>query len=153
MPGRCSICPHERSAEIDRALRRNGIIAELARRFGVSYQALKKHRRHVRGLRPMVKPKSPQDKIAALESDLEFLMYEALSGVDIRSALKAIEAKRALIELEGKFSGQLESESGAKVTVNVTQQSTPEEAQAAVREYLEVCGPPLQLPTAEGKDE
>lgn len=156
MPWQCSICAHDKLSEIDRILRRDGIVvAQLARRFGVSYQALKTHRRrHVRGMRPTVKPKSLQDKIAVLESDVEFLMYEALSGVDIRPALKTIEERRALVELEGKLSGQLESDRGTKVTVNTLVQPQPaqltaEEAAAVAREYLEVCGPKLELPAGE----
>ncbi len=47
MPRRCSICSNERRAEIDLALVGNATLREIAQTYGVSKDALHRHRDHI----------------------------------------------------------------------------------------------------------
>ncbi len=44
----CSICQHEKRAEIDRAIQEGQTLASIGRQFDVKYGALKNHKNHIK---------------------------------------------------------------------------------------------------------
>jgi len=78
-------------------------------------------------------------EIARIRADAERLQVESERRRDVRSALRAIHERLAVVELEAKLSGQLET-AQKNVTINL-QTLSPEEALEYARDILEFFGP------------
>jgi hypothetical protein len=78
-------------------------------------------------------------EIGRIRADAERLQIESERRQDVRGALRAIHERLAVVELEAKLSGQIET--GTKsLTVNV-QAVTPEEALEYARDVIALFGP------------
>ena len=77
-------------------------------------------------------------EIARIRADAERLQVEAERRQDVRSALRAIHERLAVVELEAKLSGQIDT-SPKNVTINL-QAISPEEAVEYARDILELFG-------------
>ena len=115
LPRRCSICHHERSEEINRALVQGAALSEIAALFRVSEDALSRHRsKHLAA----TLLKAQEAKEVALTDDLlsevrrlqtrtlAILEATEVSG-EYRTALAAIAEVRRNVELLGKLAGEL----------------------------------------------
>lgn len=57
----CSICCHEKRAAIDRAIQDGSTLASISADFGVSYSALRRHRKHIKDIVQRAAAKKERD--------------------------------------------------------------------------------------------
>jgi hypothetical protein len=145
----CTICTHHRRDGMDKLLLRGEQLKAVARRYSVSEDALGRHRRHMQLViakaaavveqKELAYGSSLLAEIGRIRADAERLQIESERRQDVRGALRAIHERLAVVELEAKLSGQIET--GQKnVTINL-QTVSPEEALEYARDILEFFGP------------
>jgi TolA-binding protein len=163
---KCKICSRPDVAEINRLLLskaalRSGIISTLAARIDCHRSVIWRHRKRHLGM--IVLRRAPKDQGGNLEERLERLQGEASrlqqlaeNGMEkgqFERALKSLNTRIRLVELQGRLEGRLVGgKSGPPVDaknlsaalkaarVEVEAEQDPEELARAEREYLEVCG-------------
>ena len=141
----CRICSDERALEINKLLLQGAMVRMVARKFTLSEQVLARHRRrHLRfgGVRTNL-PKTLEEKLAALNEDGARLQAIAECGGATTASLQILKARVALIELEARLTGRLDS-GGTTVNVNAgisAPAATPDDVARMVREYVEILGP------------
>jgi hypothetical protein len=136
---------------MDKALLRGEQIAIVSRRFSVSEDALGRHRKHAQLVIAKAAAVAEQCELAygsallaeigRIRADAERLQLESERRQDVRGALRAIHERLAIVELEAKLSGQIDT-SQKNVTINV-QAISPEEAIEYARDILELFAPAL----------
>src|SRR5436190_12743353 len=144
----CTICVHHRRDSVDKALLRGEQLKAVARRYGVSDDALGRHRKHMQlviakaaaavGQRELAYGSALLEEIGRIRADAERLQVESERRRDVRSALRAIHERLAVVELEAKLSGQIDT-APKNVTINV-QAITAEEAVEYARDILDLLG-------------
>lgn len=144
----CTICTHHRRDGMDKALLRGEQITVVARRYSVSDDALGRHKRHMQAVIAKAAALVQQKDVAygsallaeigRIRADAERLQIESERRQDVRGALRAIHERLAVVELEARLSGQIETQKN--VTINV-QAISPEEAVEYARDILELFGP------------
>jgi len=152
----CTICTHHRRDAVDKLLLRGEQLNAVARRFSVSEDALGRHRKHLQLVmakaaalveeKDLTYGSALLAEIARIRADAERLQIESERRQDVRGALRAIHERLAVVELEAKLSGQIDT-SQRNVTINV-QSISPEEAVEYARDILELFAPDrvLSLP-------
>ena len=150
----CTICTHDRRDVMDKALLRGEQIAIVSRRFSVSEDALGRHRKHAQLVIAKAAAVAEQHELAygsallaeigRIRADAERLQRESELRRDVRGALRAIHERLAIVELEAKLSGQIET-SQKNVTINL-QAISPEEAVEYARDILELFAPAVTPP-------
>jgi hypothetical protein len=145
----CAICHHHRRDSVDKALLLGEQLKAVARRYAVSDDALGRHRKHMQMViakaaaqveqRDLAYGSALLAEIARIRADAERLQVESERRRDVRSALRAIHERLAVVELEAKLSGQLETVQ-KNVTINL-QTLSPEETLEYARDILEFFGP------------
>jgi hypothetical protein len=145
----CTICTHHRRDALDKLLLRGEQLKAVARRYSVSEDALGRHKRHMQAViakaAALVEQKDVaygsalMAEIGRIRADAERLQLESERRQDVRGALRAIHERLAVVELEAKLSGQIDT-SQKNVTINV-QAITPEEAISYARDILELFAP------------
>lgn len=133
---------------MDKALLRGEQISAVARRYSVSDDALGRHKRHIQAVivkaAALVEQKDVaygsalMAEIGRIRADAERLQLESERRRDVRGALRAIHERLAVVELEARLSGQIETQKN--VTINV-QAISPEEAVEYARDVLELFAP------------
>lgn len=126
----CTCCAHPKRDEIDQALVAGASMTEIAERFGVGRCAASRHsRNHLSAALAAMRAQRREDDKASLLQRVETLidraetMFAAASKEGKASqALAVLKELRALLELLGKASGELDSR---PVTV-VNLQASPE---------------------------
>ena len=144
----CTICHHHRRDGIDKLLLRGEQLKSVARRYSVSEDAVGRPKKHMQLV--IAKAAAVVDhkelaygsellaEIGRIRADAERLQLESERRQDVRGALRAIHERLAVVELEAKLSGQIDS--GQKhVTINL-QTVSPEEALEYARDILEFFG-------------
>ena len=116
MPRQCTICHHEERDEIDRLLSGGGAIGPISAKWGVSTDALKRHKAN--HLLPEMREKLAEDPelrdvdVLAEMKDLYRRMQSHLERVEETDNWQAIKAfhseARADLELLAKLIGQLD---------------------------------------------
>jgi hypothetical protein len=134
---------------MDKALLRGEQITVVARRYSVSDDALGRHKRHVQLVIAKAASQVEQKdlaygsallaEIARIRADAERLQIESERRQDVRGALRAIHERLAVVELEAKLSGQIDT-SQRNVTINLQAISTDEAVEYA-RDILELFAP------------
>jgi hypothetical protein len=145
----CTICNHHRRDGMDRLLLRGERVNAVARRFSVSDDALGRHKRHMQVVMEKAAAVADQkdvaygngllSEVARIRADAERLQLESESRRDLRGALRAIHERLAVVELEAKLSGQIDT-SQKNVTINVQAISTDEAVEYA-RDILDLFAP------------
>ncbi len=145
----CSICTHHRLESMDKQLLRGEQLKGIAKRFSVSEDALGRHKKHMQLVIAKAAAVIEQKDVAygsallaeigRIRADAERLQVESERRQDLRGALRAIHERLAVVELEAKLSGQIET--GQKnLTINL-QTISAEEAVEYARDILEFFGP------------
>ncbi len=124
MPRKCAICIHPKLDDLNRHLLEGEPLRPLAKRFGVTYDALYRH--NMRHLPSGLLQAQAAAKVASADTLLEqvcTLRDKALSLLDaaehagdLRTALVGVRETRACLELLAKLQGELAQEG---TTVNV----------------------------------
>jgi hypothetical protein len=106
----CRVCSHEKRKDIDRWVLVGRQIEETAEKFKISRSALYWHlRRHLPWKSRKAKPGvTPKEKLADLDFELRRLQALAECGERISGALRAVTARRNLLELEIRMNGGLD---------------------------------------------
>lgn len=115
MPRRCTICEHPERDEINKALIETRNITEIAKRYGVSYDALLRHKQgHIPGAlakaqeaREVAQADSLLDQLRDLQRRTLTILEAAEKEDDRSTALKAIKEARGNLELLAKLLGEL----------------------------------------------
>src|SRR5437016_3818662 len=141
---------------MDKLLLRGEQFNAVTRRYGVSEDALGRHRKHMQVViakaaalveqRDVAYGSVLMVEIGRIRADAERLQLESERRQDVRGALRAIHERLAVVELEAKLSGQIET--GQKsVTINV-QTVSPDEALEYARDVMEFFSerPKLEAP-------
>ena len=136
---------------MDKLLLRGEQLKSVARRYSVSEDALGRHRKHMQIVMAKAAASVEQKdvaygsallaEIARIRADAERLQIESERRQDVRGALRAIHERLAVVELEAKLSGQIDT-SQKNVTINVQTISTDEAVEYA-RDILELFAPAL----------
>lgn len=115
MPRTCTVCKHEKRAEIDAALVNSESYRNVSNQYGLSFASVQRHKaKHLPG--ELVKAQDAQDVLNAdsLLTDVQALkktagevMQEARTAEDYRGAVAAINAQGRLIELMLEAIGKL----------------------------------------------
>jgi hypothetical protein len=144
----CSICTHHRRDSLDKLLLRGEQLKAVARRYSVSEDALGRHKRHMQLViakaaalvdqKDLAYGSALMAEIGRIRADAERLQLESERRSDVRGALRAIHERLAIVELEAKLSGQIDT-SQKNVTINV-QTISPEEAVEYARDILALFG-------------
>ena len=139
---------------MDKLLLRGEQLKSVARRYSVSDDALGRHKKHMQAVivkaaavveqKDVVYGSALLAEIARIRADAERLQLESESRRDVRGALRAIHERLAVVELEARLSGQIDSQKN--VTINV-QAISPEEAIEYARDILELFAPAAQPET------
>jgi len=116
LPRRCTICEHPQRDEINKALIETQNIAEIAKRYGVSYDSLFRHKqRHIpealakaQEARQIAKADSLLDQVRTLQGKTLAILEEAEKTKNYLTALKAIREARGNLELLAKLLGELQ---------------------------------------------
>lgn len=141
---------------MDKLLLRGEQLKSVARRYSVSEDAIGRHKKHLQLViakaatsveqKDLAYGSSLLAEIGRIRADAERLQMESERRQDVRGALRAIHERLAVVELEAKLSGQIET--GQKsVTINL-QTVTPDEALSYARDVLELFSerPKLEAP-------
>jgi hypothetical protein len=139
---------HYRRDAIDRLLLRGEQLKAVSRRFSVSEDAISRHKKHMQLVIAKAATLAQQKDVAygsalmaeigRIRSDAERLQLESERRQDVRGALRAIHERLAVVELEAKLGGQIDT-SQKSVTINV-QTISPEEAVEYARDILALFG-------------
>jgi hypothetical protein len=146
----CTICTDAHRDSMDSSMLSGERLTSIAKRFGVSQDALSRHKKHQRAAMALAAARtSPSQalygstllgEVFRIRADAERLQRESEGRRDLRGALRAIHERLAVVELEARLSGQIESQ--RNVTIKV-QAISPEEAVEYARDVLELFAPPV----------
>jgi hypothetical protein len=152
----CTICTHRSRDSMDRLLLRGEQLKAVARRYSVSEDAIGRHRKHLQVVigkaaiaveqKELAYGSALLEEIGRIRADAERLQMESERRRDLRGALRAIHERLAVVELEAKLSGQIET--GQKnVTINL-QTVSKDEALEYARDVLDFFSdrPKLEAP-------
>ena len=141
---------------MDKLLLRGEQLKSVARRYSVSEDAIGRHKKHLQVVIAKAATSIEQKELAygsallaeigRIRTDAERLQMESERRLDLRGALRAIHERLAIVELEAKLSGQIET--GQKsVTINL-QTVSPDEALEYARDVMEFFSerPKLEAP-------
>ena len=126
---------------MDRLILRGEQLNAVARRFSVSPDAVFRHRKHMRtaiqaaaaGDRKEVSyGSSLLAEVGRIRADAERLQRESENRRDLRGALKAIETRLSIIELEAKFTGVIEVKQKSELHLHCS----PDRALAVAEAYV-----------------
>src|SRR5579862_2089899 len=122
----CTICTHPERSEIERAILSGAVIRQIAARSGMSAQSVLRHRdghmsRSIKAAAAQEHQEVAEthdasllDQARDLHKKALVLMTEARRAGDLRTALLGVGQAAKLLELQGKFLGQI-----APSTINV----------------------------------
>ena len=112
MPRVCTICTHERRADIDSALLAEEPYRHIATRYGTSTGALQRHREHLP--KQLVKAQEQEDisqaidvvkQLKAINGATLAILKEARADKNGELALKAVDRIQRQLELQAKLLG------------------------------------------------
>jgi hypothetical protein len=113
-----TICSHQRRDSMDKLLLSGEQLNAVARSFSVSSDAVFRHRKQMQLVMAKAVAVSEQKDVAygsallaevgRIRADAERLQFEYESRRDLRGALRAIETRLNVIELEARFTGQID---------------------------------------------
>jgi hypothetical protein len=127
---------------MDKLLLRGEQLNSVARQFSVSPDAVFRHKKHMQLVMAKAVAVTEQKDVAygsallaevgRIRADAERLQFEYESRRDLRGALRAIETRLNVIELEGRFTGQIEVRQKNEFHLHFT----PDRALAVAEAYV-----------------
>lgn len=122
MPRRCSLCGHDKRQEIERALLCGDSYRTVAQCFGVSRDAVVRHRKHLpvalahaREVKEVANGDSLVAQLRELTSEAQRLKEKAELAGDYRTALMAVRELCRIVELVAKLRGKLDEHAEIRV--------------------------------------
>lgn len=120
MSNRCKVCNHVQRIEIDQALVAGESLRSVAKRFGIHYSSLSRHKSHIseqlsknfalREFQGLQHGQSVLQQIESLQEKALDLLTQAENAGDIKTAIQAVRETRGCIELIAKAIGQFTPE-------------------------------------------
>ncbi len=126
MPMACSICVHPDRAEIDAAIVRRESLRAMARQWGVSKDALRRHHDGGHVAKELAKAQEAREvaqaddllhDVRVLRGKAVALLIKAEHAGDLRTALAGVREARACVELLAKLAGELDERPVVNVLV------------------------------------
>lgn len=124
---RCTVCHHDQHEVIDTALASGDSLASVARRFGLSPDAVRRHRighlsaalKAVQAERETAGARTALDRLEALHDRAERVLAAAEAEGKASLSLQAIRELRSTVELIARLTGELDDRPQVQV-LNVT---------------------------------
>src|SRR2546427_6568462 len=148
----CTICTHHRRDSMDKLVLRGEHLNSVARRFSVSPDAVFRHKKHLQLLMAEAAAVTVQkdvaygsallEEVGRIRADAERVQVEYENRRDLRGALRAIETRISVIELEARFTGQIDVKQKNEFHLHFT----PDRALAVAEAYVARHGPEKSLP-------
>jgi hypothetical protein len=129
----CSTCTDRRRREIDEAMLRGTAVAEIARTFGRSESALRRHREHVAQVAALAQQDHARDlilEIEELKQELQRIQAQGRTGGDWKQELAALDRRLRLLELQARVTGEARPQRQTNI-LNVTVDAKTAERMAA----------------------
>ncbi len=134
MPRRCTVCDHPQREEIDRQLVCGGSYRDIARQFGLSKDAISRHKEsHIpdalvkaQDAGEVAQGDTLMDQVKALQDEAQSILGEARAAGDLRTALQGIGKARDCLELLFKVEGRLQDQQSVTVSVNMDIYHSPQ---------------------------
>lgn len=140
----CTVCQHPEREDVDRAIVADTPHAQVADRFGLSRQAVTRHRENhlspalqrVHEEREVARAKDLLGRLEGMVDRLERFTQEAEASGKGSQFLGGMRELRATVELLGKATGELDSGGTTVNVVNLTQSAEWLEVQATMLRAL-----------------
>lgn len=152
MPRSCSICIHRGRDSMDRLLLRGERLNSVAHRFSVSQDAVFRHKKHMQLVMAKAAAVTVQkdvaygsallEEVGRIRAAAERVQVEYENRRDLRGALRAIETRLSVIELEARFTGQIDVKQKNEFHLHFT----PDRALAVAQAYVARHGAEKSLP-------
>jgi hypothetical protein len=134
MPRVCTVCSHKERPAIDRRLTDGGTYRAIAQEFGLSLDAVRRHRLDhltkallkAAEARPIARAETLLDRLEALINDCRRIGESALDAGKHGPAVQALKAVTSNLELIARLTGQL-GEGSTTVNIALVQQAKAEE--------------------------
>jgi transposase len=166
MPRTCSICNHNRRADIEAAILAGDSYRSIAKRFGAGDSAILRHKNdgHVAQKLFQAREASAQaesdglfERLRELNRETAATLRAAKEAKNLHLVLMAIARAEKQIELEGKLLGELgdgAKDGGLTLNLHVTEYRMPESASPANHRAIpaHVTPVPLELDRVAGID-
>ena len=115
MPRKCSICIDERRSEIEGAVLAGDSYRTVAQRFGISRDAVVRHRKHLTTATPnslkveQIFPSNTLvEQLQAFTADAQRIKEKAETEGDLRTALAAVKELCRIVELVARLRGEID---------------------------------------------
>jgi len=140
MPRKCSVCTNPNRQQIDKAMVSRQPYRIVALQFGVSRDAVARHRKHIAAM--VAKSIDPEQlaqsgsllaQLEELRLEAQRLKQKAERAGDYRAALAAVRELCRIVELVAKLCGQLDARTETNI-INVN--LDPEAAKRIAQTYL-----------------
>ena len=126
MPRTCTVCTHAKRSQVEQALVSGESYRDIARRFGVSKDALARHRSEhlprelakATEAAEIARADTLLERLLSLNCETLLILAEARKGKDNYLALQAIARAEKQLELQAKLIGELDE--GQSVSVVLT---------------------------------
>jgi len=122
----CSVCTHAERDAIDRALLAGETLRSIAGRFGVSKDAVSRHRPHIgealvlaQEIKEVARAETLLDQVQSLNRRALAILDRAEKEGDIRECCTAIRECRGVLELLAKVAGQMPPETQTNNLINL----------------------------------
>lgn len=125
MPRRCTVCDHPQREEIDRRLVGGEAYRDIARQFGLSKDAISRHKEsHIpdalvvaQEAGEVAQADDLLAQVKALQTEAQEILGEARASGDLKTALMGIGKAKECLELLFKVEGRLQDQQSVQVAV------------------------------------
>jgi transposase-like protein len=147
-PRSCTACSTVKRVELDAELARGCSVRDVARRYGISSSIIGRHRIHIsreiqaaREAGAVQRGSALAQQVRELVARAQMLGEKAEAAADLSTALAACREMGRLLELVGRFTGELTTTTRVNLNVQVT--PSKDEAVAIALDTLQAFAPHL----------
>lgn len=138
----CTICTHPQRAAIDEAIATGQPYLKIEKRFGMSRETVRRHRKHVEALikkhdevTDLARAGDLKAKLKLHEAELLRLQADAEKEKDIPTAVRVRAELRQLYELQAKMQGDLKPQEVGVIAFNLDEQTSRRALETYLRRH------------------
>lgn len=125
MPRKCTICEHPQASKINEMLIKGATYREITGKFGVTRQALSRHKKHLPSelirageAEKVAKADDLLRQITDLRDRALRILEKAEQAGKLKTALDGVKEARGCLELLAKLQGELQEQTTINILVN-----------------------------------